>query len=463
MATKKAPKIVETPYVEAKDEMNLAEFPIALLTAFPSEDIDTLVFEDSIKDSGTNKMVSRKLTITAPIKTGLPRGVDEDVIVALIQLTKIKNSFTSRKVQFSRNELITLLGWPYNGKSYQRLEDALDRWMQTTLSYENAWWDKSGKTWETVKFHILDNYGKKDSRARNACRENLSSEIYWNETVFNSFASGNLRNLDYRLYLSLDHASSKRIFRYLDKHFYRKPELVFDLKEFAFAHVGLSQNYSKNVGKIKEKLKPAIEELTGVGFLEPLEDEKRFIKQDLEWKVVFKKLGSNQATQQEAEPVASLALELISRGITPITAKELARNFPAEIISKKIEIFDWLMAKKDKKASKSPSGYLVSSIRGDYKEPQGFKSKATLEAEQLETEKAQKERDARKFEADAKVARDKAEDAAADAHLAGLDATQRAELEREAFAASELNPRFFGRIIVREYVKKMLLKHYNII
>jgi hypothetical protein len=36
------------------------------------------------------------------------------------------------------------------------------------------------------------------------------------------------------------------MFRYLDKHFHMKSEWAFDLKEFAFAHIGLSQNYAKN-------------------------------------------------------------------------------------------------------------------------------------------------------------------------------------------------------------------------
>ncbi len=56
----------------------------------------------------------------------------------------------------------------------------------------------------------------------------------------------------------------------------------------------------------------------------------------------------------------------------------------------------------------------------------------------------------------ASEARSKSENAAVDAYLAGLDAPQTAQLEREAFAASELNAKLFGRIIVREHVRKLL-------
>jgi len=65
--------------------------------------------------------VSRKLTINASESIGLPTAVDDDVILGLIQLTKMVNNFTSREVEFSRLDFIKLLGWPDSGDSYRRL------------------------------------------------------------------------------------------------------------------------------------------------------------------------------------------------------------------------------------------------------------------------------------------------------------------------------------------------------
>ena len=78
MARKKPPEIAETlsPCVEAKDEMNLAEFPLSLLTDRPDTDRASLVYEDTTYDSGSNRTITRKLIITAPAKHGLPRGID---------------------------------------------------------------------------------------------------------------------------------------------------------------------------------------------------------------------------------------------------------------------------------------------------------------------------------------------------------------------------------------------------
>ena len=102
----------------------------------------------------------------APSKHGLPTAVDDEVMVGLIQLTKRRNNYTDPKVSFSRYELIELLGWPQNGQSYQRIEEALHRWVGVVLMYENAWWDNSAKSWVDENFHILENVSLYDRERR---------------------------------------------------------------------------------------------------------------------------------------------------------------------------------------------------------------------------------------------------------------------------------------------------------
>ena len=47
-----------SPCVDAKDEMNLAEFPLSLLTDRPDADRASLVYEDTTFDSGSNRIIS---------------------------------------------------------------------------------------------------------------------------------------------------------------------------------------------------------------------------------------------------------------------------------------------------------------------------------------------------------------------------------------------------------------------
>ena len=108
-----------------RDEMNLAEFPITLLTDRVPKDQKEAIYQDEIYDERTGLTLTRKLTITAG-NHGLTTAVDDEVILALIQLTRQKNNFTNRKVEFSRHELIQLLDWSV-GRSQLRPDRAFLR------------------------------------------------------------------------------------------------------------------------------------------------------------------------------------------------------------------------------------------------------------------------------------------------------------------------------------------------
>src|SRR5579883_2402128 len=86
-----------------KDELNLAEFPIAALTDRVPDGQTTLVFEDKL-ERRDNAPIVRRLTIMGTHKHGLPTSLDDEVLVGLIQLTKRRSNFTDPRVQFSRYE-----------------------------------------------------------------------------------------------------------------------------------------------------------------------------------------------------------------------------------------------------------------------------------------------------------------------------------------------------------------------
>src|SRR5207244_6166893 len=100
----------------------------------------TVEFEDELFDEGTNQDVRRRLVISGSDRYGLPTPADTDVLLVLIQLTKQRSNFEARTLSFSRYELVELLRWNHGGASYQRLEEALQRWVSTTLYYQPGWW-----------------------------------------------------------------------------------------------------------------------------------------------------------------------------------------------------------------------------------------------------------------------------------------------------------------------------------
>jgi len=357
-----------------RDEMNLAEFPITLLTERVPPGIKTMVFEDR----------HGKLTVVGSDDLGLPTALDSDVIVGLIQLTKIRNDFTNPTVEFTRYELLKLLGWEDRGWNYRRLSESLHRWVGVTLRYNGCWWDNKRKRRVSASFHILDEVVLPDEDD-----PGIESSFTWGKKFFKSCRDGNLKCLDLTTYFALKSAITKQLYRFLDKRFYLRPEWTFDLPELAHEHVGMSRNYAPR--KIKEKLQPALEELEAIGFLEPMTAADRYSKTGRgAWNIrVVRKLPAPAETKPKPEPEPTgLERELVERGVTRAVATDLVRDFPEDRIRRQVEVLDWLREHRPKRI-KDKGAYLAEAIRKDFAAPAGFQSRAErAEAESVPPEVA---------------------------------------------------------------------------
>jgi hypothetical protein len=364
--------------LDFRDEMNFAEFPISSVSDTIPVGQKTLVFQDRIFDRGKQSQTTRTLTISGSEMFGLPTALDDEVLLGLIQLSHARR-FEEKKVYFTRYQLIRLLDWRNESKSYERISESLSRWLGVTLYYDKAWWSKEENCWVDEKFHILDNVTILDrerrySRMRSAEQDPTAgySSFVWNDVVFSSFKAGYIKELDFSLYKSLSSPVAKRIYRFLDKRFYHRDSLRFKLKEFAFDHVGLSRNYHN--GEIKRRLIPAIEELERAQFLQPLSATERFVSVSRGcWEINLIKEGadrtslvSNTANQNVVSnrPLVLDALE--SRGVSTGVAKQIVADFSETTIQEKVSLHDELLAKNDSRMSRNPAGFLVSAIRNDF-------------------------------------------------------------------------------------------------
>ena len=420
------------------DEMNFAEFPMALLTERAPDGQNELVFQDVVTDHGNGgKPVIRELRISAPESYGLPTAKDEEVLLGLLAMTKLRTNFADPSVTFTRYELLTLLGWATDGRAYQRLVDSLNRWAGVFLHYKNAWWDNDRQVWLDVSFHVIDSVmvskPRKDENGGQV-------QVQWNSVTFKSFQANYLRQLDLGFCQSLGSAVSKRLFRYLDKHFYKRARLEYDLLTLAFEHVGLSRDYEP--WKVKQKLAPAITELEERGYLAKLGPKERYLAAGKgKWKVVFNKAQAAIAPPAAEEPVPAvpaLVTALTDRGVSAKSAKALVAKLPADRIERQVEAFSWLVGKKDRRVSKSPAGYLVKAIEEDFALPAGFepesvRRKRAEDAKRKDAEETQ----LRRADAERVKAEDTARQKATDDYLAALTDAQRERFVSEAIADGE--------------------------
>ena len=442
-------ELITQEKVLGKDEMNLAEFPITLLA--DRKDVTMIIREVRTRDERTGSEIVRKVTVTGSDQEGLPTAPDNLVLLGLLYLTKRANNLSERRVWFSRTELLRVLGWPDSGASYSRIELSLKRWAKVFVLYENSWWDKPKQTYSTKGFGIIDDFELTDEAPRQQ-PSIFRTNFAWNEVFFQSLEAGFVRTLDLKILLRLRYPTSQQMYRYLGKHFYHSPTLTLDLQTFACEHVGLDRGYKDN-GKLKEKLQPALEELESIGFLEPMSREDRYKKiGPRKWTITLKRQAGLKLEVDESEAAAAFVgpeptsheQELIARGVTPATAAELVLGYPAERIQAKLEIFDWLTSKQDKRISRNPGGYLAEAIRKNYAAPRGFMSRAEQEHRLVvQEEQRRKVEDAKRQAEQEQQARYEAEQARITAYWNTLSATERAAVTEAAMNYPSLS--FFAR------------------
>lgn len=367
---------------DGRDEMNLAEFPLCCLAHRLPEGQKTFRFEDRVWDEGRGAFVARKLTVTGSDAYGLPTALDDEVLLGLIQLSR-QTGFAARKVSFTRYQLIRLLGWRDESKTYDRLEESLNRWTGVTLYYEKAWWDKRLRCWVDEKFHVIDNVWlchRSDPRHDRDAGPPTSAFV-WNEVLYGSFQAGNLKAIDFEFFKTLRSAIAKRLYRFLDKRFHQRHRWEFDLKELSWNHVGLSRNY--DAASLKRKLRTGIQELEKTGYLLAMREGDRFRKvSSAQWRVVFARSPKSMrkcVADTHAKETHPLAAALIQRGVSAKSADSLIRKHAPEKIQDQLAVVDWLVAMKDSKVSRNAPGFLVSAIECNYAPPPGFISPAKRE------------------------------------------------------------------------------------
>ena len=80
-------------YQEGRDELNLAEFPISAIGNRLDPSVKTILFQDAAFDKSTGETITRKLTITASDQYGLPTAPDDEILLGLLQLSRIQNVY----------------------------------------------------------------------------------------------------------------------------------------------------------------------------------------------------------------------------------------------------------------------------------------------------------------------------------------------------------------------------------
>jgi len=439
--------------IDGRDEMNLAEFPLFSLKRRIPADQKTLSYETDFEDRRTGKTGRRKFQITAGDAYGLPTARDGDVLMALLYFAKEQNKLENQTVHFSRYEMAQLLGWGDGGSTYRDIQAALFKWLGVTLEYQKGWWDHGDKRMKTIGFHVLESVEINDSAGRTPQAELPFSSVRFSDEFFRSLTNGYVKKLNLAELFSFTVPAAKQMYRFLDKRFYHKKRLEFDLREFACERIGFSRNYKPS--KLKAKLKPALEELEAIGFILAAHPEQRYLAGNTrgKWKIVFEREERNTlskpltGSREERTVNRALVKLLTDRKVAPAKAHELVedKSISEEQIRFAVEHLDFLLDVYPEKSPKQRGGWLVKAIKEAYEPPSDFVSKADRQriskeetAKQKQREKQQQVKEKKRRQADAAAAEKWSEEVRqVDAYLARISKRERETCIEGAIAGKD--------------------------
>ena len=268
-----------------KDEMNLAEFPIARL----GRNDTRLAIEYEGQTVKDGKVLTQKWIASGSAAFGLPTEFAERVLVSLMTLTA-RTGFTERKVPFTIYRVLKMLGLSHNKRNYQAVENALQQLVGVTIYSEGAFYDKTNDRRVTTKkgFHLLEEYWLKSQEADEGVieSEGVQGYVVWSERIWENFKAGYIKNLNTDFYYSLESTLARRLYRFLDKRMHYQTQYEIDVFDLAGRIGMMSYPYPS---RVVNKLQPAVDELLSRGYLVSAEAVKvgkfvrmRFVRSEME-------------------------------------------------------------------------------------------------------------------------------------------------------------------------------------
>lgn len=252
-----------------KDEMNIAEFPIAKLGR--NDKRQSIEYHGRIVDKA-GQMLEQTWIVSGGAKFGLPTEFAERVLVALISITA-EQDFGHRKVPFTIYRVLQILGLDTGQRNYGAVKRSLKQLVGVTIYSEGAYFDKETKQRITTEraFHLIEDVWLKSWEGRTVEETNSTGYIIWGDRLWRNFKAGYIKHLDIEFYYSLQNALARRLYRFLDKRMHYQDNYQIDIFDLA-ARLGMKRYPFPS--KVKRKLQPGIDELLARNWLQSAETVK---------------------------------------------------------------------------------------------------------------------------------------------------------------------------------------------
>lgn len=354
-------------YANGADSMALLETPFCLASA-PKAAKHVVVID-----------VERRIEITPNPTHGYPGLLEEEVLLALIQLT-IEGLFRDRQIEFTLTQLAKKLRLSQAAENIESLARALRRLRWTSYELFQSWWDKDSSKYTTESdFAFFSGIRIRKREVVDGGTQYLRCHITWHERFFDSLKRLHMKPLDWSTFTSIRTGASRKLYRILDQQFVDDTTTCrFEIRDLACNRLGYAADLPTK--KLNERLKQPISRLKAARILEhaAIEQEKKGAPMFLRFREHPERTQARLVDPDQQQPLSAeqnaLRAELRRLGIARSASDELVRAYDPAEIRKQIDFLEFRLERADE--IPNPGGYLNRAIREDYSAPKGYVSKA---------------------------------------------------------------------------------------
>lgn len=206
--------------------------------------------------------------LRAAAGVGLPRGLDQDVYMAIVDLLDRGGGMPeNHTLYFTLYELLGILDWPNSGSRRRRLRESLERIASTTISATNAFWSERSQALVSKTFKMFSvSFGHySDPHLGLRERHRLVFDQFFAEHWMNTRDPG----LDLAFYWQLEGHLARRLYRLIDLQAERAGRVTsrsWQVRLDELRDLVPLANY-RYASLIKDKLRSAQDQLVDKGYL----------------------------------------------------------------------------------------------------------------------------------------------------------------------------------------------------
>ncbi|MCY1704342.1 replication initiator protein A [Deinococcus sp. SL84] len=328
------------------DEPNLARLNLVL--ALNRTELSEWAREISVDAMGTIS-----IRCTAPRHGLVPHGIDNDILLGLVNAAVLQGLPEDDTVRLSTRELLQLSGITPSARAYKNLQETLRRLQYTAYDLTDSWYDGTKHRWRTVSFSLISRLGAEDntkdvSNAGQWRAETLLA-IRLDDSLMSNIRAGHLLPLDTEVLSHLRQPMTRNVFRTLSFQCTGASQdsvLAFHVPLSIWAtHLGMHELRSDSVMRA---LKPAHDELIKVGFLKSVDYTGRGKTRTIRY------IFDNIRTVADPETVALL----VRYNVSGSRALTLAQSYGAEGVQRAVAVLEALLQGSYKTKIRNRAGLL---------------------------------------------------------------------------------------------------------